>query len=146
MAALSAVLQTIVLALAWMSNSTPQNGHWWNMTEATKAESLNYDEQITAFAAQGLFNKKNQSALMFFDIGAENYDWPHADAFWLKTLQDDKRVRFKHVQSSLCSLINASAAAISHGGRGYDSTFAAGPHRFSRASYFFFNSSYFACI
>ena len=76
-----------------------QQGLWWNMSEAVENEGLSHDESVTAFTAQGLFHKlqlerqqlldaskdeglvisHNQTTLMLFDIGAQNYDCELSD-------------------------------------------------------------------
>jgi hypothetical protein len=92
----------------------PQRVLWWNMSAAVGAEGMGFSEQVVAFALQGLFNRKfsrrtsTQQQLLFFDIGKMNYDWPGADAHWMKVLQSDGRATFTEIEPTLCALVNAA--------------------------------------
>ena len=77
---------------------------FWNASAVVPA--LTYADKLTAVALQGLSNRNGPA--IFFDIGADNYDWPHADAFWHETLTADGRVHFETVGPSLCSLVERS--------------------------------------
>lgn len=84
------------------------------MSAAVGAEGMGFSEQVVAFALQGLFNRKfsrrtsTQQQLLFFDIGKMNYDWPGADAHWMKVLQSDGRATFTEIEPTLCALVNAA--------------------------------------
>eukprot|EP00937_MAST-01D_sp_MAST-1D-sp2_P005768 g5768.t1 len=86
----------------------------WNLTEVGIG-SLTYDDRVTAFAAQGLANRGHnyKTPLVFFDIGKDNYDWPHADRYWRDTLEAQGRAVFAPIGASLCELLAHPAVAAS---------------------------------
>ena len=111
------VLLACACAPLCAANSTPQPALLWNMSSAT--EVLTYDAGLTAFAAQGLANRNDDNtssnnddgALLFFDVGDMNYDWPHADRYWRSTLQAAGRASFDVIGPSLCELLEHPSVA-----------------------------------
>ena len=111
--AAAAMRWVIFAAFCWCAHcSPPVPVTLWDMTQAKQQEHLSYDEGITAFAAQGLANRVPGQQLTFFDIGSQNYDWVHADAFWVDTLQSSQRATFTTLPPTLCSLIAAVNSTI----------------------------------
>ena len=88
--------------------------YWWDMAAANDTQRLTYDEQVSAFAAQGLINYKGSK--LFFDIGPQNFDWPSADKFWRTELQKTARVTFINLEPSFCSLIKYALGENSFAG------------------------------
>jgi len=101
--AASALVATLSLAAC-----APAPATYWDLHAAALAESLGYDELLTAHALQGLANQ--QRPTLFFDTGARNYDWPAAESWWRAKLEADGRVRFTEAPPTLCGLIAAAPA------------------------------------
>ena len=51
--------------------------------------SLTYEEQVAAFAAQGIANQAGPR--VFFDSGAADFDWAGADKYWADLLTAEQR-------------------------------------------------------
>ena len=65
--------------------NVPTKAYWW---DAMVRSNFTYDEQVTAYAAQGLMNALNM--MLFFNIGDMNFDWHKADMFWKGELAFEK--------------------------------------------------------
>ena len=79
---------------------------WWDgMVQA----NLTYDEQVTAYAAQGLMNRMEMQ--VFFNIGKMNFDWHEADVFWKNELEKSGQARFTAIPPNLCALVSTAASA-----------------------------------
>ena len=76
---------------------------WWDMALANKTKLLTYDEQVSAFALQGLVNREQPK--LFFDIGEKNFDWPSADKYWRNELETAGRATFSDLEPTFCSLV-----------------------------------------
>ena len=97
----------LVASLERVTAKSADPAFYWNMTAA----GLTYEEQVAAFAVQGLVNRNKDGPFLFFEVGSEDYDWPHAEPFWRQTLEKEGRLAFTTVPSTFCSLINASKGA-----------------------------------
>ena len=98
----------VPLAVALPSTSgRADEAFFWNVTDA----AISYEEQVAAFAAQGLMNRAS-GPLLFFAVGLEDYDWPQAEPFWRRTLEKQGRVRFTTLPSSFCSVITTSKSVL----------------------------------
>ena len=68
--------------------------------------SLTYEEQVAAFAAQGIANQAGPR--VFFDSGAADFDWAGADKYWADLLTAEKRATITWADSTcLCGLVRA---------------------------------------
>ena len=78
---------------------------WWDgMVQA----NLTYDEQVTAYAAQGLMNRMEMQ--VFFNIGKMNFDWHEADVFWKNELEKSGQALFTTIPPNLCALVSTAAS------------------------------------
>ena len=85
----------------------------WNLThvKSSLGSSWTYEDEITVYAAQGLANR--HESRVFYDTGADDYDWPHAELHWVELLQNTSRASFTNVDPSFCALLNATRDAVS---------------------------------
>ena len=71
--------------------------------------SLTYEEQVAAFAAQGIANQAGPR--VFFDSGAADFDWAGADKYWADLLTAEQRATITWADSTcLCGLVRALPA------------------------------------
>ena len=102
------LLVLLFLGSAWgaQDESEPESVYFWNMSRAIEWDGVgSYDWRVTAVAAQGLVNRNLTERLLFVDIGAGNFDWPKAEQFWVKTLEEKGHAHFDRLGESLCDLV-----------------------------------------
>eukprot|EP01050_Picozoa_sp_SAG11_P003985 SAG11_NODE_242_length_11757_cov_9.613999_1_plen_1005_part_00 len=94
---------------------------WWDIDAAVQEQKLNYEEQVLAFALQGLVNQRSEGKpTLMFKAGFLDFDWPDADTWWRGQLAASDRVTFTNLTSTLCGLVEGVAAPVVAGATLYE--------------------------
>ena len=83
----------------------PPSVLYFDLDVARQNEHLDYAELALIFSLQGLVNQVGAPPTLLMNAGFLNFDWPLADEYWRDLLENDKRVHFVNVTSTLCSLV-----------------------------------------
>lgn len=77
----------------------------WNVSAATAAQHLSYEEQAVAFALQGIVNARSEALPALYLSAGYVELWPEEDGWWASELRQRWNLTMEPVEPTLCALV-----------------------------------------